>query len=870
MSSSNSDNDSDAAKNNTPRGTCWICDKPTKNPEAKQHKGCRKQKTKEKKELKKMKKKAAKKTAKQSLKQEQLFKGFYKFINEKGLRHSGIERSRVKDLCHKYEMRRQVYGKDRHFVYSWTSNGERKHEKIGLKKLLERLIEMETKENTEEAVAVVSPLEAVALAVVAVEESTVTEEKEIMPVVEEPVAAVVNDQSISVPFEFLHAKNLHLGTINKETFTKLYIEHDIKRQPYGKDRHFVYSWKSNFERKQEKIALKTLLERLEKGSIENLKLLRKGRLIEALSKDGEEENFDWFNCIVISEYTEKKGVQICFVDNDNEPISRYEWSLHIREREDLAEEVIEEEEVEHSERVIDLSEEKEAEEDEVDSCLDAMIEEKEGEIVPGAWVEFIGDSKQTKLQYGLGGKVVRIAQRGVVVMFYGHSSEITGIAMANLKLIMLPNAGLVQLVVDHSITPNAEKKKEEEKKEEKREEKREEKEENEENEENEEGVEKSCKTCKRGKGYCRQRGKAGHLKLAKKKESEEEEEEKEEQQGEIVMINVDSDDVDDDGANFSNPMYDLCEEAREIGNEEDNMTKKGDGANFSNPMYDLCEEAREIVDVAEETGNEEDNMTKKGEEKREEKREEDQAKHNIIDLSLSPSEKIKATTKNKVRPSLGSRSLLAGQLSSVVVAGRHFGTQLNINYETRLQKRIQKVAPWMSQKSSQGDQNGHHLKEVQLEEMTSTKELEDVQKQQSQMTGNRHQSMMQLKAGIFQESEENIKEYASKVFYEKMRQKNELKKRLEAKRQAKRMEQKENHHDPGALELSKKTCMVLGGGCDDSVVPDIRTCPRCSTMNLCRNCWSNWDSKSPTQFDCPGCKCELNMRRDFPRLDHEC
>ena len=71
MSSSNSDNDSDAAKNNTPRGTCWICDKPTKNPEAKQHKGCRKQKTKEKKELKKMKKKAAKKAAKKKRKKEE-------------------------------------------------------------------------------------------------------------------------------------------------------------------------------------------------------------------------------------------------------------------------------------------------------------------------------------------------------------------------------------------------------------------------------------------------------------------------------------------------------------------------------------------------------------------------------------------------------------------------------------------------------------------------------------------------------------------------------------------------------------------------------------------------------------------------------
>ena len=76
--STNSDNDSDTAKSNTPRGTCWICDKQTKNPEATQHKGCRKQRSKEKKELKKIKKQAAKKAAKKKRKKEEKVEGNWK------------------------------------------------------------------------------------------------------------------------------------------------------------------------------------------------------------------------------------------------------------------------------------------------------------------------------------------------------------------------------------------------------------------------------------------------------------------------------------------------------------------------------------------------------------------------------------------------------------------------------------------------------------------------------------------------------------------------------------------------------------------------------------------------------------------------
>jgi len=57
-----------AAKNDTPRGTCWICQEKTKNPNAKQHKGCRQEQNlankKRKKKLRKEKKKKKEKALK--------------------------------------------------------------------------------------------------------------------------------------------------------------------------------------------------------------------------------------------------------------------------------------------------------------------------------------------------------------------------------------------------------------------------------------------------------------------------------------------------------------------------------------------------------------------------------------------------------------------------------------------------------------------------------------------------------------------------------------------------------------------------------------------------------------------------------------
>ena len=57
-----------ASKNDTPRGTCWICQEKTKNPNAKQHKGCRQEQNlankKRKKKLRKEKKKKKEKALK--------------------------------------------------------------------------------------------------------------------------------------------------------------------------------------------------------------------------------------------------------------------------------------------------------------------------------------------------------------------------------------------------------------------------------------------------------------------------------------------------------------------------------------------------------------------------------------------------------------------------------------------------------------------------------------------------------------------------------------------------------------------------------------------------------------------------------------
>ena len=82
----------------------------------------------------------------------------------------------------------------------------------------------------------------------------------------------------------------------------------------------------------------------------SLKTLKVGMLMEALSFDDEDEVYDWFNCVVTSKYRKNKGVQICFVDADNQPEGDKEWSKRLRVREDMVNEE-ETEEAEEAEEV---------------------------------------------------------------------------------------------------------------------------------------------------------------------------------------------------------------------------------------------------------------------------------------------------------------------------------------------------------------------------------------------------------------------------------------------------------------------------------------------------------------------------------------
>lgn len=68
-----------------------------------------------------------------------------------------------------------------------------------------------------------------------------------------------------------------------------------------------------------------------------LKTIRVGTLMEAISFDDDDQAYDWFNCIVMSEYRKNKGVQICFVDETNQPKGKKEWTTRIKVRDDLVE-----------------------------------------------------------------------------------------------------------------------------------------------------------------------------------------------------------------------------------------------------------------------------------------------------------------------------------------------------------------------------------------------------------------------------------------------------------------------------------------------------------------------------------------------------
>ena len=98
-----------------------------------------------------------------------------------------------------------------------------------------------------------------------------------------------------------------------------------------------------------------------------LRSLQVGSLMEALSYDEDDEVYDWFNCIITSKYRKNKGVQLRFVDEDNQPDSDKEWSVRLKIREDLVTEEVEEEEEEEEDeeeevdysslRVVDLTKE---------------------------------------------------------------------------------------------------------------------------------------------------------------------------------------------------------------------------------------------------------------------------------------------------------------------------------------------------------------------------------------------------------------------------------------------------------------------------------------------------------------------------------
>lgn len=68
-----------------------------------------------------------------------------------------------------------------------------------------------------------------------------------------------------------------------------------------------------------------------------LKTIRVGTLMEAISFDDDDQAYGWFNCIVTSEYRKNKGVQICFVDETNQPNGPKEWTTRIKVRDDLVE-----------------------------------------------------------------------------------------------------------------------------------------------------------------------------------------------------------------------------------------------------------------------------------------------------------------------------------------------------------------------------------------------------------------------------------------------------------------------------------------------------------------------------------------------------
>ena len=90
------------------------------------------------------------------------------------------------------------------------------------------------------------------------------------------------------------------------------------------------------------------LKEIKPTKVADLRTFKVGQLMEAISFDDDDQVYDWFNCQIVGKYKSKKGVQIQFVDDDNVPEGKKEWTTRVQLRSDAAEQPVEEEEVDWS------------------------------------------------------------------------------------------------------------------------------------------------------------------------------------------------------------------------------------------------------------------------------------------------------------------------------------------------------------------------------------------------------------------------------------------------------------------------------------------------------------------------------------------
>jgi hypothetical protein len=88
------------------------------------------------------------------------------------------------------------------------------------------------------------------------------------------------------------------------------------------------------------------LKEIKPTKVADLRTFKVGQLMEAISFDDDDQVYDWFNCQIVGKYKSKKGVQIQFVDDDNVPEGKKEWTTRVQLRSGAAEQPVEEEEEE--------------------------------------------------------------------------------------------------------------------------------------------------------------------------------------------------------------------------------------------------------------------------------------------------------------------------------------------------------------------------------------------------------------------------------------------------------------------------------------------------------------------------------------------